>query len=65
MAAKLLDKKFGIKDVTFICILHLATCVLQASAWMKEKDVDKDGRLNFKEFKSAIRAEIDKMNESD
>ena len=32
---------------------------------MKEKDVDKDGRLNFKEFKSAIRAEIDKMNESD
>ena len=39
--------------------------MFQTAAWIKEQDVDNDGRLNYKEFKCAIRQEIDKMNESD
>jgi len=39
MAAKLLMKRFGIKDVP---------------SWMKQFDEDMDGRLSYREFKTAI-----------
>ena len=35
---------------------------LQTTAWIKEQDEDNDGRLNYKEFKSAVRAEIERLN---
>ena len=40
MAAKLLEKRFGIKDV---------------KEWLKENDVDNDGRLSYMEFKKSLR----------
>merc|ERR1712193_376451 len=40
MAAKLLEKRFGIKDV---------------KEWMKEYDADNDGRLSYMEFKKSLR----------
>ena len=39
MAAKLLEKRFGIKDV---------------KEWLKENDVDNDGRLSYMEFKKSL-----------
>ena len=35
---------------------------LQTSAWIKEQDIDNDGILSYKEFKSAIKAEIERLN---
>jgi hypothetical protein len=40
MAAKLLEKRFGIKDV---------------QGWMKTCDSDNDGKLSYKEFNSSLK----------
>ena len=56
MAAKLLMKRFGIKDVGIYKYLVDIYCVyiVQVPAWMKETDGDKDGRVTYKEFKQAV-----------
>ena len=41
MAAKLLEKRFGIKNV---------------KDWMKEYDADNDGRLSYHEFKRSLKS---------
>merc|ERR1719220_704125 len=40
MAAKLLEKRFGIKDV---------------KEWLQSNDADNDGRLSFLEFKKSLK----------
>merc|ERR1712223_1757794 len=40
LAEKLLEKRFGIKDV---------------KEWLKENDADNDGRLSYMEFKKSLR----------
>merc|ERR1712032_852464 len=40
MAAKLLEKRFGIKDV---------------KEWLKDNDADNDGRLSYMEFKKSLK----------
>jgi len=40
MAAKLLEKRFGIKDV---------------KEWLKVNDADNDGRLSYMEFKKSLK----------
>ena len=43
------------------CSISENNC-LQTTAWIKEQDEDNDGRLNYKEFKAAVRTEIDRLN---
>ena len=56
MAAKLLMKRYAIKDVRYMKlstrIYGLLSC--QVPTWMKQFDEDCDGRLSYKEFKHAI-----------
>ena len=63
MAAKLLMKRFAIKDVSESLALYfgfftkknryyLPTVLFsQVPSWMKNFDEDNDGRLNYREFK--------------
>ena len=57
MAAKLLMKRFAIKDVRqqvsqFGSIVDIL--LTEVPSWMKQFDEDRDGRLSYKEFKHAI-----------
>ena len=68
MAAKLLEKKFGIKDVSFNSFQiftkkgHLVPWwryvwfgILQVNNWMKSTDTDNDGKLSYKEFNRSLK----------
>ena len=57
MAAKLLMKRYAIKDVRWAFneeLLVIFVYLAQVPTWMKQFDEDCDGRLSYKEFKHAI-----------
>ena len=56
MAAKLLMKRFAIKDVRQVSPSGSIVDILltEVPSWMKQFDEDRDGRLSYKEFKHAI-----------
>ena len=57
MAAKLLEKRFGIKDVSYEIIIFLSiyTSILKVKEWLKDNDADNDGRLSYMEFKKSLK----------
>ena len=61
MAAKLLEKRFGIKDVSCgtprdVVISDLMTDFYwQVKQWLKTNDADNDGRLSYLEFKRSLK----------
>ena len=56
MAAKLLVKRFGIKDVSKLMKKDLFTFISKkVPSWMKQFDEDNDGRLSYKEFKLVMK----------
>ena len=57
MAAKLLEKRFGIKDVSYEVIIYLIIyiSILKVKEWLKDNDADNDGRLSYMEFKKSLK----------
>ena len=61
MAAKLLEKRFGIKDVSFSSCIVQKQVYLNVSfsskvkEWLKVNDADNDGRLSYMEFKKSLK----------
>ena len=64
MAAKLLEKRFGIKDVSCssagtFTISH----TYKVKEWLKMNDSDHDGRLSYMEFKKSLKKFLNITNE--
>ena len=57
MAAKLLEKRFGIKDVSYKVNISLInnSSILKVKEWLKDNDADNDGRLSYMEFKKSLK----------
>ena len=57
MAAKLLEKRFGIKDVSYKVIISFInnSSILKVKEWLKDNDADNDGRLSYMEFKKSLK----------
>ena len=57
MAAKLLEKRFGIKDVSYEVIIYLSIyiSIFKVKEWLKDNDADNDGRLSYMEFKKSLK----------
>ena len=59
MAAKLLEKRFGIKDVSCgaweRCGDLMTDIYWQVKQWLKTNDADNDGRLSYLEFKRSLK----------
>ena len=57
MAAKLLVKRFGIKDVSKLMKIRsfYLDFLKKVPSWMKQFDEDNDGRLSYKEFKLVMK----------
>ena len=57
MAAKLLEKRFGIKDVSYKVINSFInnSSILKVKEWLKDNDADNDGRLSYMEFKKSLK----------
>ena len=57
MAAKLLVKRFGIKDVSKLMKIRsfYLDFFKKVPSWMKQFDEDNDGRLSYKEFKLVMK----------
>ena len=57
MAAKLLEKRFGIKDVSYEVIIYFINniSISKVKEWLKDNDADNDGRLSYMEFKKSLK----------
>ena len=57
MAAKLLEKRFGIKDVSYEVTIYFINniSISKVKEWLKDNDADNDGRLSYMEFKKSLK----------
>ena len=58
MAAKLLEKRFGIKDVrswSNKLDINVNRSIFKVKEWLKDNDADNDGRLSYMEFKKSLK----------
>ena len=64
MAAKLLEKRFGIKDVSCSSAGTFTIChTYKVKEWLKMNDSDHDGRLSYMEFKKSLKKFLNLNND--